>query len=747
MIAKIAADKTAFHFDRLFDYSVPDELEHIIAVGCRVVVPFGRGNAKRQGMVLELCGTSRHENIKPIISLIDQTPILNDEMLKIAAFLADTTFCTIYEAVRAVLPRGLNYNVDKGVLKRLTGDAVDRMITVKSGADEEFLTEKQQKVVNFLRENGDASVKETCYLCAVTSSVIKTLVIKNVLKQYERKVFRTPCFETDETVPAGTTDNGKLTDPQQKAVDGLLKQIRSRDPECALLHGITGSGKTRVFLELIQQTVQDGKTAIMLVPEISLTPQTAIQFKRKFGENVAVLHSALSMGERIDEWARINTGKASIVVGTRSAIFAPLKNIGIIVMDEEGESSYKSEASPRYHARDIAKFRCAYHNAALLLASATPALQSYYHAVSGRYTLYELNERYSNAVLPEVAIVDLRLDDLIGNTTLVSDVLKVEINKNLERKEQTLLLLNRRGFNAFAMCQDCLNPVKCPNCSVSFTYHKINDCLMCHHCGYFRDFTPECKECASVKVRLWGMGTQRIQEELTGLFPRAEILRMDIDSVNSRYDFEQKFKQFSDGEYDIMVGTQMIAKGLDFPNLTLVGILAIDQLLYSGDYKSPERVFALLTQVVGRSGRAKKPGRAFIQTYTPEHPIIIRAATQDYKSFYEEEISIRKATLNPPYCDICVIGVSGTDEKGTHDAINTVLQTIKDIIKDGRLKLPLRVLGPAKPPVYRMNNKYRMRIMLKCKNNPVLRSLVRQTLVTAGERKEFKDINLYADFE
>ena len=757
MIVKIAVDKTAYHFDQLFDYLVPDEFWDKIIIGCRVLVPFGKGNTPRQGLVLEVCNKSDYENIKPLLTLIDEKPVLNVEMIETAKFLVETTFCTWYDAVRTVLPRGMNYDVSKGALKRLVGDTVDRMLTLNPELDGELpeLTPKQQKVVTLLSENGEATAKEVCYLCGITDSVIKTLIIKNIVVQYERKVFRNPYAENDTEIPKKIT----LTENQQKVMDGVLSQIDENKPSCALLHGITGSGKTQIFLSLIEKTLKAGKTAIMLVPEIALTPQMMRQFKQRFGKNAAVLHSALSMGEKLDEWERIYAKQAGVVVGTRSAIFAPLENIGLIILDEEGEHSYKSEASPRYHAREVAKFRCAANNAVLLLASATPSIETYYYAKIGRYKLYELNERYKGAVLPTVSIVDLRLDDLLGNSCLISEILRFEINENLARKEQVLLLLNRRGFNAFAACSDCSVPVKCPNCSVSLTYHKTNGCMMCHYCGYVKSFSPQpenleisakkhqiiCTDCGGDNIKLWGMGTQRIQEELDTLFPDANILRIDANTVTSRYDFEQKFRLFSQGKYDIMIGTQMIAKGLDFPNVTLVGVLAIDQLLYAGDYKSPERVFSLLTQVVGRSGRAEKQGRAFIQTYTPQHPVVNYAAMQNYKKFYKEEIGIRKSALNPPFCDIYLIGISGVCEERTQNAMDILVQILSDEIKNITEKMPLRILGPSKAPIYRLNNKYRFRILIKCKNNSRLRTFIRQILITAGKQKEFKDINLYAD--
>ena len=429
--------------------------------------------------------------------------------------------------------------------------------------------------------------------------------------------------------------------------DGILELMRLDEPQAALLKGVTGSGKTSVFIKLIKQAIDTDRTAILLVPEISLTPQMLGQFQTLFGSMVAVIHSNLSAGQKNDEFERIKKGEAKIVIGTRSAIFAPLDNIGIIIMDEEGEHTYKSEKTPRYHARDIAKQRCFYHKALLLLASATPSIESFYNAKRGRYKLFELTQRYNNSLLPEVYMVDMKIEAELGNRTNFSEVLLHELGKNLEKGEQSLLLLNRRGFFTHISCLSCGNVECCPECQIPLTYHKINNTLVCHYCGYKQNFEERCSKCASKVIKNTGTGTQRIEEEIKQFFPKARVLRMDADTTMTKNAFDEKFSAFSKGDYDIMIGTQMIAKGLDFPNVTLVGVLLIDKSLYSGDYMGFERTFSLITQVVGRSGRADKKGRAYLQTYSPDHHVLELASRQDYDSFYNQEIEIRKALIFP----------------------------------------------------------------------------------------------------
>ena len=532
---------------------------------------------------------------------------------------------------------------------------------------------------------------------------------------------------------------------QQNAHDKILAQLFERKPAAFLLHGVTGSGKTSVFEKLIWDTVRLGRSAIMLIPEIGLTPQVLDRFRSLFGERVAVIHSGLSLGQRYDEYKRIKRGDADIVIGTRSAVFAPLSNIGLIIIDEEGERTYKSESSPRYYTHDVAKHRCAEHNAVLLLASATPSVESYYLAEKGVYRLLEMKKRYSSTLLPEVSIVDMNIERGDGNKTEFSRKLADEINLNLKNGEQTILLLNRRGYHTIISCCDCYQPVYCPNCSVPLTYHKKNGKLMCHYCGYASEPVKVCPNCGSERLKSMGFGTQRLEEELAVYFPSARILRMDADTAFSRYSYENSFNAFRRGEYDIMVGTQMIGKGLDFPNVTLVGVLSVDKALYAGDFRSYERTFSLITQVVGRGGRGRNPGRAVLQTFMPDHYVMNLAAQQDYKRFYDEEIAIRRAMIFPPLCDMCIFCFSGVSESAVSLAADAVLALMGSKLRELSPKTPVRVLGPVRGAYGRINGKFRYRIIMKCKNNAEIRGLISSVLVDSAKIKEMKNITLYAD--
>jgi primosomal protein N' (replication factor Y) len=808
MVAKVALSSTSYNYDIEYSYSVSKELEDKIKAGMRVLVPFGRGNRKRIGFVTRTYFKDYFDPaLKPILNVIDDSPCVNDEMMKIILWLKENTFCTYFEALSTVIPRGLgiNFNLkysltgkipdqsltddeaiilgklqnastskefdqiiekiidsenrkylssltEKGFLtennefKRNVGDETVRMVRLTDKyLTENFpvkLSQKQNQIIEMLEECECASIKEICYLCNVTSSVIKALVKKDVLTVYDYVVLRTPITQEFE---AQSPKDIILSEEQNMAFEGIKELIDSNKPAGALLHGVTGSGKTSVFVKLIDYTLKINKTVILLVPEISLTPQMVAKFKSLFGNSIAVMHSNLSLGQRVDEYKRIKSGDAKIVIGTRSAVFAPLENIGLIIMDEEGERTYKSESSPRYHARDVAIQRCGYHNAILLLASATPSIESYYYAQTGRYKLFELKERYSKSELPNVVIVDMQLEAQNGNNSIFSNELIRKINENLEKKEQTILLLNRRGYHTYISCLDCREPLACPYCNIPLTYHKANGQLMCHYCGYSRPLEEKCEKCGSTHLRPTGAGTQKLEDEIERLFPTARVLRMDADTTYSRYSYEKNFTDFGDGKYDIMVGTQMIAKGLDFPNVTLVGVLSLDKALFTGDFRSYERTFSLITQVVGRSGRGEKKGIAFIQTYVPEHYVLNLAAEQDYKGFYEEEIALRKVLTYPPFCDICVIGLSSIVESEVAKASQEVINIIKQEISEQNLKIPLRVLGPSKCTLGKINNKFRYRVIIKCRNSSQFRKLISEVLIKASKNKLFSNTSIYAD--
>lgn len=641
-----------------------------------------------------------------------------------------------------------NVLIKSDLVKQRTGNETEKNVkltdyyiggeyTEKGGKP---LTAKQKKVADFLSEIGSASVKEVCYTCSVTSAVIANLEKIGVAQCYENIISRSLTADAEAT---RNIDDIVLSDEQQNAYDGISALMDSKEPKCALLKGVTGSGKTTVFLKLIDYALRQGKTALMLVPEISLTPQMLKVFTDIFGSRIAVLHSNLSLGQRMDEYKRIKEKKADVVVGTRSAVFAPLENIGIIVIDEEGEHTYKSEKSPRYHARNVAKQRCFYNKATLLLASATPSLETAYNAQRGRYSLFEMKKRYSSPVLPDVYIVDMKVENELGNRGNFSRILIDELKANLEKGEQSILLLNRRGYHTYMNCIKCGEVYSCPNCNIPLTYHKKNNSLICHYCGYTEQFTGKCKSCGSPFIYSSGTGTQRIEDELSDYLPTARILRMDADTTMSKDSYEKNFSDFKDGKYDIMVGTQMIAKGLDFENVTLVGVLMIDKSLYAGDYLGYEKTFSLITQVVGRCGRGSKKGRAYLQTYTPEHYVLNLAAQQDFDEFYRQETEIRQALLFPPFCDICVVGFSSGDdytcEKGAQAFLKLLAHNLEGI------EIPIRILGPSKASVARINGKFRYRLIIKCKNNKTFRSVMNKTLLDAYKSAALEKVSFYAD--
>lgn len=801
LIAEIAVSNTAYTFDCLFSYAVPEKDACHIKCGCRVLVPFGRGNKSRTGMVLKLRKGNASE-LKEIISQIDSEPVLSDELLLLVGYMRDTAFCTYYEAVKAMLPPAMNVKVSEklavnplfeaydeltesqlellerirlskgscnddfisensedleilknkcavsaeNIFRNAVGDNTVKMVRLTEKyiqSPEEFkLTPKQKKTAELLMEYGCASEKEAAYMCGVTLAVVKRLIANGVAEEFECEVLRS--VGVSECTKRDISDV-RLSDEQQNVFDSVSDMLENRQYQTFLLHGVTGSGKTSVFEKLIDKTISLGRQALLLIPEISLTPQILRGFRGIFGERVAVIHSSLSLGQRLDEYKRIKRGEADIVIGTRSAIFAPLDNIGIIIMDEEGERSYKSDSTPRYNTSDIAKFRCRNNNAVLVLASATPTIESYYNAEKGVYKLLEMKKRYHSDLLPKVEIVDMNIERQNGNNTEFSQTLVDEIRLNLKNGEQTILLLNRRGYHTIISCCDCNEPVYCPNCTVPMTFHKINGKLMCHYCGYTSDMATTCAKCGSDRLKKMGFGTQRLEEELEMYFPDARILRMDADTTFSRYAYEEKFGAFGRGEYDIMIGTQMIGKGLDFPNVTLVGVLSVDKSLFAGDFRSYERTFSLITQVVGRGGRGQKQGRAYLQTFMPDHYVMCLAAEQDYETFYNEEIAIRRAMVFPPVCDMCIIGISGITDFGTKIASDRIIDVMTEYFNNNNPKTPIRVIGPVKCSYGKINGKYRYRIIMKCKNTSEIRNAVREILSAASRLKECAKINMYAD--
>ncbi len=604
------------------------------------------------------------------------------------------------------------------------------------------LTSKQTSVINLLREIGSAASKEVAYYTGVTQTVIENLHKKGYVIYSDAEIYRIP--ENIYSLPADRNPI-ELTQKQNDAYEALKTMRESNKADAALLFGVTGSGKTKIYMKLIDDIAETDSGVIVMVPEISLTPQMLNMFYARYGDRVAALHSGLSLGERLDEWKRIKRGEANIVVGTRSASFAPVKNLSMIIIDEEQESTYKSEMTPRYHARDVARYRCAYNNALLILGSATPSVETFANALNGRYKLIELSERYSQVGLPKVKTVDVSVKENMNGMQTVSKALAEEIGLNLENHQQTILLINRRGFNTFVACTKCKTVVTCPNCSISMTYHSANDRLMCHYCGYSEPVRTKCSLCGSETIRFSGFGTQKVQQELSILFPDARVLRMDADTTTAKHSHEEKFSQFARGEYDIMIGTQMVAKGLDFPNVTLVGVISVDQQLYNDDFKSTERTFDLLTQVVGRSGRGDKSGRAVIQTLAPENAVIELAAAQNYRDFYDTEILIRKAMIYPPYCDLCVIALSAPGEGNVKMAAREFFRIFKDKLQNEYSGEKVMVLGPAPPKISKISNNYRERIIVKCKNSSRFRRLITDCLKEFSTNKTYNKITIFAD--
>ena len=810
-IAKVAVENTAYHFDMEYDYRIPDSLLSAAKPGCRVTVSFGNTAKKRQGMIFDVVKENTDKKLKPVIEVIDDKPVLNEEMLHLVRWMSERTFCTLFEAVKAVLPNGMNNKVivsyaasdsdTVGDLSSLTADekAVYDLLCEKavflredkilsqtgltknssvpeslvrkgfavrnydavrnvsdlsirkirlsddylSGAIESVkLTKKQQEVVDVLTDAGTATIKELCYFTGFTSSVPMSLVTKGVAEVYETEAYRNPySVETD-----GKITPINLSDEQQKAYESLYGLYRSGKGSASLLFGVTGSGKTKVYMKMIDAVLSDSKGVILMVPEISLTPQTLKLFHTRYGKRVAVFHSALSVGERLDEWKRVKNGEALVVVGTRSAVFAPFDNIGMIVVDEEQEGAYKSESTPRYSTKDVARFRCARHGALLVLASATPSIDTFAAAKSGRYVLNTLTKRYGDALLPEVVTVDMCEEYKNGNDTQISSELLSELRTAIENGRQAILLMNRRGYNTFASCASCGHVVTCPSCSISMTYHKANGRLMCHYCGYSVPFSADCPSCSQPTVRYSGFGTQKIEDTLAELLPEARVLRMDTDTTMSRFAHEEKLKKFANREYDILLGTQMVAKGLDFENVTLVGVISVDSLLYNDDFRSLERTFSLLTQVVGRSGRGRFSGKALIQTSAPQNEIISMASRQDYIEFYESEIEVRRLLIYPPYCDLCVIAFISQEELFAKGAAKKFLEKLSNISERKEYSQEkLIVLGPSPAKISRMNGKFRYRLIIKCKNSVRFRKMLSELLRETGKDKMFSMVTTVAD--
>ena len=594
-------------------------------------------------------------------------------------------------------------------------------------------------VTELLCSLGAAGAKELCYFTGASMPTLKSLEKSGILTLETQEVFRRPPLEEVEPAP-----DPVLNEEQRSAFEGLDRMAASGQAAAALLYGVTGSGKTQIYVSLIRRTLERGRAALVLVPEIVLTPQLLHIFAAHFGRQVAVQHSSLRAGERYDEWKRIRRGEAQVVIGTRSAVFAPLDNLGLIILDEEQEASYKAENTPRYHALEVAKYRCVQHGALLVLGSATPSVETMYHAREGRYALFELRRRYNQRAMPQVTVVDMKEELRRGNATDLSAPLCRELEENFRRGEQSILFLNRRGASRMVFCGECGQAPECPRCSVRLTYHSANNRLMCHYCGFSQPLPPACPACGGI-LNFVGTGTQRVEEELRERYPFAQVLRMDTDTVSAAHPHEELLERFRREKIPVLVGTQMVAKGLDFENVTLVGVIAPDLSLYVDDFRAGERTFSLLTQVVGRAGRGERLGRAVIQTFTPDNDVIQCAARQDYDAFYEGEIALRRLRDYPPFSDLILLTASGADEEAVLRCCARLRRALEEALP--RLSGPWRLLGPAPAAVARVNNRYRYRLTLSAKNTKQLRALLSGLLRAASQDKENRGVSVYGDID
>lgn len=745
-IAQAAVDDATIHFDKLYSYLIPPHLTDKVWPGSLVLVPFGRGNKSRMAVVLSVEELPEDTDAQKLKALYDAAPAearLTPDLMELVRFLKERTFCTWFEAVKAVIPYGAQYRAaeenGRPVMQNRLSRSTERLYTLagelpakpKPGPRQLAAVEALSAGPKTARQLDEAGISRT---------TLETLCKKGVLTVAEQDksldLFADIPFDPQPLI---------LSAEQQQAFAALLPDLEDDKPHAALLHGVTGSGKTVVFLKLIERTLELGRKALVLVPEISLTPQMIRRLKSTFGSRLAVQHSALNNTERLLQWRMIQQGNADIVVGTRSAVFSPLQNLGLIIVDEEQEHTYQSESAPRYDAHDIAKKRAVMENSLLVFASATPLTETYYAAQSGKLKLVTLTQRYGGCPLPSVDFIDMRAELTAGNPREVSHRLARELQENLDNGEQSILLLNRRGYRTIGMCADCGHVLKCPNCSVPLVYHKPQQALMCHHCGHTVHPLPKiCPECGG-KINYSGFGTQRVEEELAELLPTARILRMDQDSTNKKNSHETMLAQFARHEYDILLGTQMVAKGLDFEKVTLVGVLGIDSLLFGQGFRAYESVFSLVTQVIGRGGRASLPGRALIQTAVPDHPVLQLAASQDYGAYYREEITFRKFGLYPPFCSFGVLGFVGAQEGAVFSAAQRfgVLLAERAARRPG---LPLRILGPAPMNITMLNGKFRYKLTLKCRNDAAFRALLRETLDAYAKEKLPQKASVIVDF-
>ena len=805
-ICAVAVDAATYAIDKLYSYRVPDELREQVQIGARVLVPFGIGNKRAEAVVLAFRENSGGRRLKPVVEVLDDAPVLTRGQLKLAAWMRERLYCTYFDCVRVLLPAGLWFkrnetytlapDADLAALRQREGDAgrvmqlfdqpgqtlalsdirqrlggrsvtgvldalgvltyhsnttqksndkTEKMLALDMEAGEAMArigrrSPARLDVVSVLADGGWMSQKELVYMTGASDAALRDMVKKGILRVQYQEQLRTPDFsEVPQAAPP------VLSAAQQQVYDGLAALMDEDAPRAALLFGVTGSGKTQVYLKLIEKALAKGKSAIVLVPEIGLTPQVLRQFAALFGDEVAVMHSALSVGERYDSFKKIRSGRARVVIGTRSAVFAPVQDLGVLIIDEEQDGAYRSEQSPRYHARDVAKYRAAQENALLVLGSATPSVETYYGAQQGKYPVFRLTERFLGAGLPDVLIADMRGLAREGRAGVIGPQLESALLDTLEKGKQAILFLNRRGNSRVIGCALCGWVPECPSCSTNMTYHSVSGRAMCHYCGASVKITGKCPVCGGESLFTETPGTQKVEEELRARFPSARVLRMDADTMTAKGAHEKLLSRFAKGEADILLGTQMVTKGLDFENVTLVGVLDADQSLYAQDYRARERTFSLITQVVGRAGRRFDTGKAVIQTYSPTHPVILTAARQDYEAFYEREMETRQALQCPPVCGLTVLTAVGEVEQQVLKSLIALKVRLQSLMEGQYADVKAPVLGPAAAQMVKVMGRYRYHLTMRAESSARWRALI------AGVIREFmldgknRGVTVFAD--
>lgn len=797
MVIDVIVSNSSKAVDKAFSYAVPEELQSEMEIGRRVIVPFARGNREIEGFCIGIHKNGKTKGLKSVRYLADDKPVFGEKLLDVIEYMYNRYLCSYCELINTVVPAGTAVKIkemlsveepgsERGGVRKEIADIIKgagsmerhellahfdhdvsstlREMLNNKELSREFVSERevkekkikfvralgeenesslgtrayaQQKAYNFLCDHDAMPLSEMVKESGVSRAAVNELVKKGLAEIYDYSMERDPftAVKVTKTFAPEPTD-------EQKAAINKITEASDNGGGAFLLHGVTGSGKTEVFLQSIDHILEQGKTALVLVPEISLTPQMVSRFIARFDSRVAVIHSGLSKGERYDQWRRIYNGEADIVIGARSAVFAPLDNIGIIIMDEEHSESYKSDMSPRYHAREVAMYRAKQFGAPIVFASATPLIESYYKAQSGEYTLLEMKKRFNEAKLPPIAVADMRNELAEGNRSMFSRTLYRQMKINLERKEQTILFLNRRGFSTFVSCRSCGYTVQCPHCNISLTYHKFDNMLRCHYCGYMVHNYNVCPKCGSRYIRFFGGGTQRVEDEVHRIFPEATTIRMDIDTTGKKQSHEKLLERFDKEKIDILVGTQMVAKGLDFENVTLVGAVSADTMLHINDFRSAERTFSMLEQVTGRAGRGAKPGRAVIQTYSPEAEAISLVTTHDYYAFYKGEIELRKLMWYPPFSKMIVVLFSGTESSAVERCAAYFRKLMGDMKK---LDSRVQVLGPVPASITKINNRYRFRMIIKCTDDDVYNADLKKAMESCRKNENYRNVSIIID--